>query len=90
MFSFQLSVFSDQLSVFSDQLSVLFVDDDGFAMYLFVAEPEAIDLGTVTCGNEGLDMVVADKGHDRRELILGQERLDLEMLFSALTALNLI
>jgi len=77
-------------SVFSIQFSDLFIDDNGFAVNFLVAEPETIDLGAVSCGNEGLDMIVTDKRHHGRELVLGQERLDLNMLLHAVSACNII
>ena len=55
-----------------------------------MSEPETVDFGAVACRDKGLDMIIANERHDRGELILSQKRLDFDMLFSAVTALNLI
>ena len=34
-------------------------------MYLFMPEPQAIDLGAVTGSYECLNLVIPDKGHQR-------------------------
>ena len=52
--------------------------------------PDTIDLGAVTGGDKGLDMIIADKCHEGRELVLREERLYLRMFFSAIAALYLI
>ena len=55
-----------------------------------MSKPKAIHLGTVTCGDEGPDIIIADEGHERRELVLRQQGLDLRMFLAAVTALYLI
>ena len=53
-------------------------------------DPQTIDLRAVSGGDKGLDMIVADERHHRRELVLRQKCLYLQMLFAAVTALDLV
>ena len=71
-------------------ISVLVVDDDGFAVYFLVSEPKTVYLRAVACGDEGMDVIIADKGHERRELILSDKDLDLQVFFSAISTFDLI
>ena len=57
-------------------------------MHFLVSEPQAIDLRAVAGSNESFDVVVADERHDRRELVLGEECLDLQVFLSAVTAFD--
>ena len=68
----------------------LFVDDDCFAVYFLMTDPETIDLRAVSGRDKGFDLIVADESHDAGELILRQQGLDLRMFLAAITALNLI
>ena len=48
----------------------LFVDDDCFAVYFLMTNPETIDLRAVSGRDKGFDLIVADESHDAGELIL--------------------
>ena len=59
-------------------------------MNFLMSYPKSVHLRAVTCGDKGFDFVLADKSHDGRKLILSQQRLDLYMLLTAVSACYII
>ena len=53
-------------------------------------EPKTIHLGAITGGDKGLDVIIADKGHEAGELVLREQGLNLDMFLSAVSALYMI
>ena len=68
----------------------LFGDGFDFAVNFLVSDPKTIHLGAVSGGDKGLDLVLADERHDGRELVLGQQGLNLYMFLSTVTACYII
>ena len=70
---------------------LLVVDNYCFSFFiLLMPEPESVNLRAVTGGNEGFNLIIADKRHDGRELVLREQGLNLDMFLSAVSALYMI
>ena len=69
---------------------LLFRQDDYLAVMFAMSRPKAIHLRAVTCRDEGFNLIIADEGHERRELILREQGLDLYVLLHAVSALYVV